>query len=61
MAAAGFLAVVLLAREGHAAHSGSSSGGSSSTIPTTGEDDFSFDSGSVSPSTATPDVQSSTS
>jgi hypothetical protein len=53
VAVAGFLAIVLLAREGHPATAGSTSGSStpaSSGTSSTGGDSFDFGSGSVVPS-----------
>jgi hypothetical protein len=61
LAAAGFLAVVLLARESHPASSSTGSGASSNAPASRGDDGFDFGSGSVSPSNATPDVQTTTS
>ena len=62
LAAAGFLAVVLLARESHPAGSASAGSGTSANAPTSrAGDDFDFGSGSLSPSNATPHVQTSTS
>ena len=60
LAAAGFLAVVLLARESHPAGSASSGSGTSANAPASRAGDD-FGSGSLSPSNATPHVQTSTS
>lgn len=62
LAAAGFLAIALLAREAHPATSkaGGTSGGSANTDSGTSssDDDFDFGSGSVAPSTGSqPQVQ----
>lgn len=60
LAAAGFLAVLLLARGSHPGQASTSSGSSGST-GTAGEessdDSFDFGSGSVAPSTSAPQVQ----
>jgi hypothetical protein len=62
--AVAFLALALLARESHQANGSASSGGSGSSSGSTSQssdDGFGFHSGSVAPSTAVPDVQSSVS
>jgi hypothetical protein len=64
LAAAGFVAVLVLARSGHPGQSSASSGssGSGTQAGEEGNDDgLDFGSGSVSPSTATPQVQTSVS
>jgi len=58
-AAVAFAAVVLLARVSHPAHASSSPASGSTSQSST--DDFGFGSGSVAPSTATPDAQSTVS
>ena len=61
-AAAGFLVITLLARESHPGQaSGSATSPSVSSSTNQSDDTFGFDSGSVSPSTATPDAHSSVS
>lgn len=64
LAAAGFLAVLLLARGSHPGQASTSSGSSGSS-GTQGQESsdgsFDFGSGSVAPSTATPQTQSSVS
>jgi hypothetical protein len=70
LAAAGFLAVLLLARASHAGTSGasgatsktsSSTRSSSTNSPTQSSDEFDYGSPSVAPSTATPQAQTSVS
>jgi len=65
LAAAGFLAVLLLARGSHPGQASTSSGSSGSSGTQSGEESsdnsFEFGSGSVAPSTATPQTQSSVS
>jgi hypothetical protein len=65
LAAAGFLAVLVLARGSHPGQSNASPGTSGSAGTQSGEessdDSFEFGSGSVAPSTGTPQVQTSVS
>jgi hypothetical protein len=65
LAAAGFLAIALLAKESHPAHAHTTSGGQSpsqSTTQRSGGSSFDFGSGSVEPSDGSqPGVQSSVS